>query len=177
MKKIKLTVLCLTAAGMLLLAGCSAGGNNDTKALENKIDQLEQQVTDLEKKNGTSDHSTDDNSQKPAENTTDNSVSANNSAADLSTYTASVDELVNKIDGTTPTGSAEEQRTQYFQLKDELDAIDRNLDIYDDDIENQYKKGDLTYDDYKSKDRELEALEDKLDNVEDKLEILFGIDD
>lgn len=177
MKKIKLTVLCLTAVGILSLAGCSAGGNNDTKALENKIDQLEQQVTDLEKKNSASDNSADDNSQKPAENTADNSVSANNSAADLSAYTASVDELVSKIDGTTPTGSVEEQRTQYFQLKDELDAIDRNLDTYEDDIENQYKKGDLTYDDYKSKDRELEALEDKLDNAEDKLEILFGIDD
>lgn len=42
-----------------------------------------------------------------------------------------------------------ESRTQFFNLKDELDLVDRQLDTYDNYIEAQYKQGNLSYEDYR----------------------------
>ncbi len=59
----------------------------------------------------------------------------------------------------------------------EIDAIDRDLDYRDDDLEDQFEQGTITREEYRAADRQIDALEDQLDDAEDYLEHLFGIDD
>lgn len=66
---------------------------------------------------------------------------------------------------------------QFLSLKKERKELERLLDNYEDKLEKQYRNGSLSRDEYKDKDREVEALDDRLDDVEDRLEIAFNIDD
>lgn len=66
---------------------------------------------------------------------------------------------------------------QFLSLKKERKELERLLDNYEDKLEKQYRNGSLSRDEYKEKDREVEALDDRLDDVEDRLEIAFNIDD
>ena len=58
-----------------------------------------------------------------------------------------------------------------------LDALDREIDAYDDALEAQYARGELTFEEFRKLDRQAEDLEDKLDAAEDRLESRFGMDD
>lgn len=66
---------------------------------------------------------------------------------------------------------------QFFLLKQEEKQIDDSLDVHEDELEYLYKSNYLTRDEYKKSEQELETLEDRLDDVENELEITFGIDD
>ena len=55
--------------------------------------------------------------------------------------------------------------------------MEDRLDYYDDDIEMQYRQGELSLEDYRSQEHSLELLEDQLDRAEDTLEYTFGMDD
>lgn len=68
-------------------------------------------------------------------------------------------------------------REQFFTLKHELESVEDRLDYYDDDIEMQYRQGELSLEDYRSQEHSLELLEDQLDRAEDTLEYTFGMDD
>lgn len=196
--KNKKTIIVTAAAALLsisLLAGC--GDNSREKALEDQISQLEQQVTDLQNsqntdkdtkddKHTTTDSSTDETGVADID-TDDATGTVNNPAIStpqgaktvpsLEELSQSVSDITDKVNGTTPTGTSDEQLTQYRTLKKEIDAIDRDLDYWEDDIENQFEQGTLTREEYRATDRQIDALEDQLDNAEDRLETLFGIDD
>lgn len=66
---------------------------------------------------------------------------------------------------------------QFLSLKKERKQLERLLDNYEDTLEKQYRSGSLSRDEYKDKNRELDALDDRLDDVEDRLEIAFNIVD
>ena len=53
--------------------------------------------------------------------------------------------------------SAQKTLENYFTLKQEEDAIDRELEYYEDDLEFQYRNGSLTRDEYRLKERELRS--------------------
>ena len=180
MKKLKLLALSLSVLSIFMLAGCNDNDKNHAyyDQLEKRVDQLEQEVATL--KNTATDNST--NSFDVA-GVTDNSIDLSNTVSNedtsdtIESLTKAVDEVTAKADSATPSGSADEKRTQFFNLKDELDLVDRRLDTYDDYIESQYKQGNLSYEDYRNQERTLESMEDKLDASENKLERTFGIDD
>lgn len=171
MKKRKIIV-----AGLLLTlitvfaAGCKDNDREDY--LEDKVEQLEQQVTELEKKD-----TADSASKSQSDNQEGDAGSSASTASDYETLQASVNDISDKINSATPTGSASEQRDQYYTLKQELDGADHQLDLYDDSLEDQYHSGALEASDYREQERKIDELEDILDNAEDSLERLFGIDD
>lgn len=173
MKKKKAAAAGLT---FVLLASVLTGCSDDREdMLEDKVEKLEQQVTDLEKKNagndsggGTSDKSTEGQ---------DASGQSAGKSSDYETLKAAVDAAAEKAGSVTPAGSAAEQREQYYELKNELDDIDHQLDLYDDMLEDQYRGGTLDAAAYRQQEKDIDALEDILDTTEDRLEILFGIDD
>ncbi len=171
----------ITAAGLTLvlvssvLTGCSDG--HDDK-LEDKVERLEQQVTDLERKNagtGSESNGTDSNASGADTQGQDGSTSAG--SADYDTLKAAVEAAADKVNSAAPSGTAAEQREQFYILKNELDDIDHQLDLYDDNLENEYRSGSLDAAAYRQQERDIDALEDILDTAEDKLEVLFGIDD
>lgn len=187
-------------AGLLVLAGCQSTSSSETEQLKQQIAQLEQQVTELEKGSAASD-TVDDAANAPADaaddtadaaNTTDDTAAASTetgtNTADTSAgntgstipaiedLTAKVDAFVQKADEES-LSSAEKTLENYFILKQEGDAIDDELDYYEDSLEFDYRNGALTRDEYRTKERELDLLEDKLDAAEDTLEWIYGIDD
>ncbi|MCH1981818.1 hypothetical protein MCG98_04440 [Ruminococcus sp. OA3] len=190
------TVTAVTVLlSMTLLTGC--GDNSREKALEDQVSQLEQQVTDLQNSQNTK-NDTEDGKNSADNSATDNTDDGNATAGDvaktgddpansvsqdtktvpsLEELSQSVSAVTDKVNGTTPTGTSDEQLAQYRTLKREIDSVDRDLDYRDDDIEDQFEQGTITREEYRAADRQIDALEDQLDEAEDNLEHLFGIDD
>lgn len=167
-------VLTLVLASSVL-TGCS---DEREDRLEDKVDKLEQQVTDLEsKKDGTGSEngSTDSSASGTSAQGQDGSSSAG--STDYETLKAAAEAAADKVNSASPSGTAAEQREQFYTLKNELDDIDHQLDLYDDNLENEYRSGSLDASSYRQQERDIDALEDILDTAEDRLEVLFGIDD
>ena len=100
----------------------------------------------------------------------------------LTTYTmeelsAMVDAFVTKAGMAAPGGQAAQDMEQFFALKQEEKQIDDALGSHEDELEYLYKTGSLTREAYKQEERKLELLEDQLDDIEDQLEYVFGIED
>lgn len=93
----------------------------------------------------------------------------------LSDLSDMVDAYVTKAESA-EAGSAADLE-EFFELRQEAMELERELDWYEDDMEKLYRDGGLPADEYKKLERELDLLEDKLDDAEDRLEYIFGIDD
>lgn len=194
MKKMKLGILSLSVVFAMALAGCGSTTANGTTTgnreaeLEEKITQLEQQIATLEAEKtsnsavGQTDTINQNEEVTPEASgavTTNEGENLNKDASvdTVDSLTKEVERVVKKADATTPSKDKEKKKTEFLQLKEELDAVEDRIDAYEDYVESQYRQGDITYEEYKSKERELEALEDKLDKWEDKLERKYGLED
>ena len=192
--------------GVLVLAGCAGGANSETEQLKQQIAQLEQQVTELENSSAADtaddaasaqtddaaapDTAADTSTDAAADTSADQTAEASTGAADTAaagntgtTATPTFEELTEKVEAYVAkvdedaASSAQKTLENYFTLKQEEDAIDRELEYYEDDLEFQYRNGSLTRDEYRLKERELDLLEDKLDATEETLEFAHGVDD
>ena len=65
----------------------------------------------------------------------------------------------------------------FFDLDSEFNALELEMDTYEDQQEGEYRSGSLSWDDYRALELQLEQIEDKLDTAQDKLEARFGVDD
>ena len=179
MRKSKLFALSLTVLSIFILTGCDDDDNKDAnyRKLESRVAQLEQDIATL--KNTGTDNSTSSLDAESTDNSADSSNTISNEAASdtIESLTSAVEEVTAKADSATPSGNKDESRTQFFNLKDELDLVERRLDTYYDYIEAQYKQGNLSYEDYRNQEQALEDIENKLDASEDRLERTFGIND
>lgn len=191
--------LLLIAGAMtaLLLTGCQSNTNNaETEALKQQIAQLEQQVANLEQQaagsdtaeaatdNASAETDTEQTAGNGAQVQTDTTTGSDSVQTTTVTTTNTMEELTSmvdafaeKVDAAKPNGTDSENLEQFFSLKQEENQIDHSLDLHEDELEDAYRNGTLTRDEYKSLERELEKLEDKLDLAEDKLELTFGIRD
>lgn len=95
----------------------------------------------------------------------------------LSVLSTSIQDLEQRIENITPSGSAQEQKEQFLALKNEIDALDNELEYTEDTLESQYYANSLASSEYQEQEREIDALEDRLDNCEDRLEFIFKMDD
>lgn len=177
--------LLIATLTSLLLTGCQ---NNDLSAenqsLKQQITELQQQITELQHQN---ENTTQANKNEPAETTNANSVSSNTTSTDSSEISASiytfeelsgmVDEFVAKVGSVTPDVNNSGNLDQFFTLKREGDQIEHALENHENSLEEQYRAGTITREDYRKLDREIEKLEDLVDSACDRLEITFGIDD
>lgn len=186
MKKFKFLLLLLVVLlSVSALSGCKNRNDSREAELEEKIEQLENKIAKMEENAtaSTGDSSSDAGSK---EQSTTVMTTAPNVTSDTTLDTTSdtveslskeVNKITTKIDSATPSQNEDEKRTDFFALKDELELVEERIDAYDDYIESQQKRGNLSYEDYKSQERLLDELEDKLDASEDKLERTFGIYD
>ena len=86
------------------------------------------------------------------------------------------EDYLNKAGEVQPSGTDEENMAQLLEWKREGNLIEEELEIYEDELERQYREGTLTREEYLIKEREAELLEYKLEKAEDALEYTFGID-
>lgn len=175
MKKIRLTALAVIFTFAFLLTGCDIDDDHEKDQLEAKVEQLEQQVTDLQRSSGQEAASTENEAALPDNGS--NQTEASSTGDTLETLETAANDAVKKAEAARPSGSASEKREQFFTLKHELESVEDRLDYYDDDIEMQYRQGELSLEDYRSQEHSLELLEDQLDRAEDNLEYTFGMDD
>ncbi len=96
---------------------------------------------------------------------------------DLSVLSDILQDLEQRINSLSPSGSDQEQKEQYLALKNEIDALDNELEYAEDTFESQYHNGSMEMAQYQELELEIDALEDRLDHCEDQLEFIFGIDD
>lgn len=181
---------------LLVFSGC--GAQDETEALQRRIAQLEQRVSEWETKNLPA--SQGEPGGAVSQNTASELSSSGEPSGDLSDVqsafipndgpagggqtTGTMEELAalvsafeEKVNASQPNGGGAGSLESFFALKQEEKQIDDRLDLYEDELEFQYRAGSLTASDYKALERELERLEDRLDAAEDELEYVFGIDD
>ncbi len=193
----KKTCLCLIGlAFLLILSGCET--QNEMEALQRQVAQLEQRVSEWEAKNLPASHG--ESGGAVSQNEAPEFSSSGEFSGDLSNVqsavipndgpagggqpTGTIEELAalvsafeEKVNASQPKGESAGSMELFFSLKQEEKQIDDCLDLYEDELEFQYRAGSLTASDYKAIERELEGLEDRLDAAEDRLEYIFGIDD
>ena len=131
-----------------------------------------------------------DGSSSGTSNPTENTVSSGNSEsttstdeyltekhdASLSDLTARTSDMISKIDNSSPTGTVEEHRTQYLDLKNEVETLETELDRFEDTLENDYRSSNISRDYYLEKESKIEDLEELLDAAEEKLDYTFGME-
>lgn len=189
----------LLAASLLMvfftLGGCGRFEQEDNAVLRQQVADLQQQVADLQQsQQGNSDSSmastenisssgssTDAASADSIDHTAQSASSEDNPSTQTGSYT--IEELTAKAEDfmgrASDIVSAKDtpEMEQFFSLKKELSQLERELDIHEDEMENQYRSGALSRDAYREQERTLEALDDRLDETEDRLELKFGIMD
>lgn len=109
-------------------------------------------------------------------------LSAENTDNNPDTYTleelsAMVDDFVVSVGSATPDVNNSGNLDQFFSLKRESDQIDHALENHENSLEDQYRAGTISREEYRTLDKDIELLEDTLDSALDRLEIAFGIDD
>ena len=180
------TFLLIATLASILFTGCQ---NNDLSAenqsLKQQITKLQQQITDLTKQiesqpqNNQDSQTANNNAMDTVSSNTTSPASSDISASiyTLEELTAMVDEYVASVGVVTPDVNNSGNLDQYFSLKRQGDQIEHALENHENSLEEQYRAGTITREDYRKSDRELEQLEDAIDSACDRLEITFGIDD
>lgn len=88
----------------------------------------------------------------------------------IRSYKNQYSKVFDHIKKTKVSADAAAARQQYLKFERELDAIDRKADRLDDQIEDAYHDGKLSYRQMKSLDRKLDKLEDYKETIENYLE-------
>ena len=174
MRKWKL--LSVTALTLLLLTGCQ-NPNASAASTENADNHKEQQVTSLTKQDETAVDLSDFSEEYSDEISEETNDSGEFYGDTLESLEEAVNDIVLKIDDVSVSGTADEKREAFFKLNNELQEVDNQLDYYDENTENDFEQGRLSYDEARELEYKIEQLEDLLDRAEDTLEYKFGYDD
>lgn len=170
------TLLFIATLSTLIFTGCQNSDlSTENQSLKQELSKMEQQITEL--KQQLSENA--DTTEALPNNDILQSTNADTptTAYNLEELSALVDEFVISVGSATPDINNSGNLEQFFSLKREGDQIERALENYENSLEEQYRAGSITREDFKKLDREMEALEDSLDSACDRLEIAFGIDD
>ena len=161
MKKRTITQLFLTISLALtfLIAGCKSQAISD--------------VTSSGASNSTENTASSGNSESST--ITDESLAEKHDSS-LSDLTSRTSDMISKIDNSSPTGTVEEHRTQYLDLKNDVENLETELDRFEDTLENDYRSSNISRAYFLEKEREIENLEELLDAAEEKLDFTFGME-
>jgi predicted nucleic acid-binding Zn-ribbon protein len=109
---------------------------------------------------------------------TDNAATAIHAAEryGLDALSAEVADLVSRVGVAKPTGTMNERQRQFIELHQAIDQLDEKIDMAEGKVNADYLSGTLTWDEYRNMDRKLDALGDRLDRAEDRLERVFRMD-
>ena len=169
-------IASFAVATTLFAAGCSSTQD------QQRIEELEQEVEDLKGQldsNSSSQQST--NQQATTQDTTatppaaDATVTANYpEIADFETRVAALEESCKAV---TASGDAQANYQTYLSKKQELDALDDEMDRYDDQQEHAARNGSISYGDYTQSETAIDLLSDRLEYAEDSMMFALGIYD
>lgn len=183
------------------LSGCVVRGSGDAQ----RIAELERQVAELQEQaqdQGSQDQGS--NSQGSSESGSDSSgssqgqsgsnagtggnansnASSGNGASAAEITDATVQDFASRAEALIAEASAAQVPTDrsalistYFDFDQRFDALDDEMDRYDDQKELEQRNGVISWDEYRAIKLQLDMIEDDLDRASDELEWRFGIDD
>lgn len=169
-------IASFAVATTLFAAGCSSTQD------QQRIEELEQEVEDLKGQldnNSSSQQST--NQQATTQDTTatppaaDATVTANYpEIADFETRVAALEESCKAV---TVSNDMQTNYQTYLSKKQELDALDDEMDRYDDQQEGAARLGNISYNDYTQIETAIDRLSDRLEYAEDSMMFALGIYD
>ncbi|MBR4982693.1 MAG: hypothetical protein IKY94_09050 [Lachnospiraceae bacterium] len=180
------TILLIATISTLIFTGCQ---NNDLSAenqsLKQQITELQQKITELEQQiqtslqNNANEQGTENttNMETVSSNTLNHSDKITTSVYTTEELSTMVDEFIVSVGSATPDVNNSGNLDQFFSLKREADKIDHALESYENSLEDQYRTGTISRDEYRNLDEEIEQLEELLDSAFDRLEITYGLDD
>lgn len=90
---------------------------------------------------------------------------------------SAVETLIGQIRTARPSGTRQEQYSQFIGYRQQIDQLEDKIDMTEDRVKDDYRTGIITRAEYKNIDRILDNLDDRLDRAEGQLEIIFGIED
>lgn len=170
-------IASFAVATTLFAAGCSSTQD------QQRIEELEQEVDDLKGQLGDAQDSSQQSTgqQATAQDTTatppaaDATVTANYpEIADFETRVAALEESCKAV---TASGDAQANYQTYLSKKQELDALDDEMDRYDDQQEGAARLGNISYNDYTQIETAIDRLSDRLEYAEDSMMFALGIYD
>lgn len=173
-------VSALLLVGALALVGCSNPSD------QQRIEELENQVAELQaSQDGNASNTTSNNQQSTQDDqgATQNSSANSSGAAQQSTsdaladFDARIGELESTCQNTAASGDRDADYQTYLDIQSEIDALDREIDAFENEREREARDGTLSREEFREIDRETDRLEDRLDNAEDTLEYNMRIDD
>ncbi|EJQ50777.1 Uncharacterized protein BWINRASL_02960 [Bacillus mycoides] len=152
--------MMIGAMSCLFLTACSTQADNDTEVQQLKVekDQSQKEGAQLQQEP----HKTG-----PAMNDTKQTQDFKNE----------VTSIIEKANNTKPVGAKEDNLNTYLATKKEIDQLDDKIDLFDDQLEADYRAGTITIEQYQMQEREQDILEDQLEQAENALEARFGIND
>lgn len=183
MKK-RLGVGLLLIMVMVLFCSCKDESSNqdyegligeakeEINTLSAKIDQLEASLSDVTDRMETSfgdDRNGTDNTTSPAPTS---NADATILPEDYNGYKKQADQLKDAIET-----NKSKDNSKFHEYKKALISLDNELDLCEEQLENAYDSGNLTWDQYKKRNNQLDDIETTLDRAEDLLEKQFNVDD
>lgn len=181
MKKFNRPIRIAAIASVAVVTTLFAAGCSSTQD-QQRIEELEQEVEDLKGQldsNSSSQQST--NQQATTQGTTatppaaDATVTANYpEIADFETRVAALEESCKAV---TVSNDTQTNYQTYLSKKQELDALDDEMDRYDDQQEGAARLGNISYNDYTQIETAIDRLSDRLEYAEDSMMFALGIYD
>lgn len=177
MKKRMILLLSLVGMAAFLLTGCG----NSTNQNGQTDDTQQQEIIETDQTNysddttGSGNDAADDGAN--TDDTQNNTTAGTTQTGDIDTLTQKINDAVAAADAAQPSGTRDDDIDLFMEHKYALEALDRELDTFEDDLERQYRNNEINYEDFRTRDAEIERLEDSLDDAEDRLEDRFRMDD
>lgn len=181
------------------LSGCVVRGSGDAQ----RIAELERQVAELQEQNqGSQDQGSSSQGSSESGSASSGSsqgqsgsnagtggnansnASSGNGASAAEITDATVQDFASRAEALIAEASAAQVPTDrsalistYFDFDQRFDALDDEMDRYDDQKELEQRNGVISWDEYRAIKLQLDMIEDDLDRASDELEWRFGIDD
>ena len=127
--------------------------------------------------NNSSSSSTNNNSSSSSSGQGSTSVDTSGITSTLSDYTKEAESIQSSINSLTIPSNRSETVSLYWEWKSKIETLENKMDRYEDELERMYRNNQLSYNDYRTFDRQLESIEDILDRAGDNLERRTNYDD
>lgn len=191
-KKAALTVAAgALALSMGALAGCASSNNADAQRiaqLEREIEELKSQGSGESSSSGSSSNTSGSNDAAAnggSSSSSDGSANSSNAGtsgiqitdATAQDFSARADALIAEADAAQVGADRTTTIATYLDFEQRFEALENEIDLYDDQREIEYKSGSLDWKGYRAIEAQLDYIENRLDHAKDSLELRFGIDD
>ena len=176
-------ILFIATLSTFIFTGCQSKNlSAQNQALKQQVTELEYQLTQLQEANHNTDTFPTSDINSNQNTISENAIVRNSTENATATYSlkelsAMIDEFVASVGSATPNMNITDNLEQFFSLKKQGNQMEHALENYENFIDSQYRIGNITHDEYRQTEREIDRLEDYVDSASDRLEIAFGIDD